>query len=78
MGTHPGESSPSVARSLSPEDVADLVAIAKALPPGWALTVNPPYGQLCFAPVAGRRWYHRQHAVSSAGHYGQIDVAGRR
>lgn len=32
---------------------------ALALPPGWVVAVEPPWGQLALSPPGGRRRYHR-------------------
>jgi hypothetical protein len=54
-----GRHSPSVARSLSALEAADLAWIATALPPDWVVTVEPPFGQLAISPANERRRHHR-------------------
>lgn len=65
-----GGQSPSVARSLSPSEGAQIIAIARALPNDWCVTIEPPYGQLSIGPLLGRRRYHRALVASPA--FGRI------
>jgi len=55
----PGEASPSVARALSDLETADVIATARALPTGWVVTIEPPYGQLAIHPRIGAHRYRR-------------------
>jgi hypothetical protein len=41
---------PSAARVLKPVEAAELGATAVNLPPGWTVTIEPPYGQLSLCP----------------------------
>lgn len=56
---NPGKPSPSAARTLSSSEVYDLQTVAAALPSGWVVTLQPPYGQLTIEPAVGRRRFHR-------------------
>lgn len=63
MAATPGESSPSVARSLSALEVDSLRAIALALPAGWIVQVTGPHGQLSMLPRRYAHAFHRAHAA---------------
>lgn len=54
-----GGQSPSAARALGTQEAEDLIAIAKALPPTWAVIIEPPHGQLAITPLRSRHRFHR-------------------
>ena len=48
---------PSAARRLSVLEAHELGETAMALPDGWVVTVEAPYGQLALVPAANVRWH---------------------
>jgi hypothetical protein len=66
VGAHLQRDSPSVARSLSTSEAADLAAIAKALPLEWCVLIEPPFGQLAIMPIREAGHYHRCHVASAS------------
>lgn len=67
MGATGSGDFPSVARTLGSEEVKSLAALALALPHGWVVVVEPPYGQLAITPRVGRRRFHRAWVASGDG-----------
>lgn len=63
MAATGGRLSPSVARSLDAQEVADLAELARGLPDGWIVLVTPPHGQLVMLPRQYARGYHRCHVA---------------
>lgn len=59
MVDHRGEPVASAASVLQPEEVADLIAIARELPDGWVVQITPPHGQLVMLPRHYAHAFHR-------------------
>lgn len=70
---------PSAARGLNEREVADLAAIARALPAGWVVQVQPPRGQVAILPRAYLDGFHRCFVADAAAAriYRQNTVQGR-
>lgn len=68
--TDQGKASPSAARTFSSEEVNDLLELALALPPGWHVAVEPPFGQVRLSPNRGAPYFHDALVVGSDGRLG--------
>ena len=56
---HRGEPVASAASVLQPEEVEDIVTLARQLPLGWVVQITPPHGQLVMLPRAYAHAFHR-------------------
>ncbi len=59
MAATRGEHIASVASVLQPDEVGQLVALARALPDGWIVQITPPHGQLVMLPRSYAHAFHR-------------------
>ncbi len=59
MVDHRGEPVASAASVIQPDEVRQLVDLARALPDGWIVQITPPHGQLVMLPRRYAYAYHR-------------------
>jgi hypothetical protein len=78
VGDDRGRESPSAARTFSPGAIAQIAAVARALPASWCVAIEPPYGQLVITPRRGYRFRYLTLVVLPDGRHGAAHAPDHR